>query len=180
MRNAGLMTMAGCAVGVLVLTACGQTAPDAGTAAPGAGAADGLPACETAEVLRAPEGDYRDEPVYVGNDQPVEQVQAWALDLPGFAGVWIDRERNGWVTVAFTEDVDQRRAEAAEQFPDEGVAVVAAEHTEAELTALADRIHTETPEGVLLSSGWRSTAGGVGGGDGAHRGEPHGAGAVRD
>jgi hypothetical protein len=42
------------------------------------------------------------------------------------------------MTIAFTTDVDARRAEVAQRFP--GVAVVEAEHTAAELAALQERV----------------------------------------
>src|SRR5262245_12896861 len=37
-----------------------------------------LLACEALPVLAAPADRYRDRPVYVGGDQPVGRVRAWA------------------------------------------------------------------------------------------------------
>jgi hypothetical protein len=79
---------------------------------------------------------YRDEPVYVGNEQPVEEVRAWAATQPGYVEIWIDRDRNGWITVAFSEDADERQAELAERFPGVGVVAVGVDWTMAELEEL--------------------------------------------
>ncbi|UFU03708.1 hypothetical protein LQF12_03620 [Ruania suaedae] len=130
------------------LTACGAIQPETPGAPP---PDDSIVACEDVTPLRAPDENYRDDPVYVGNDQPVEEVRAWAQDLPGYAGIWIDREHNGWVSVAFTQDVAERRTEVADEFSDEGVAVVEALHTEEQLADLAERVRTEGPEGAVSS-----------------------------
>lgn len=72
----------------------------------------------------APGDWYRDQPRYVGNEQPSNEVLAWAESRPGFQELWIDRDRNGWVTVGFSHDVDARQAEIRERFPDDGVVAV--------------------------------------------------------
>ncbi|MPV38372.1 hypothetical protein [Georgenia subflava] len=96
--------------------------------------------CENLEPIRAPDSAYRDEPVYVGNEQPTGQVRAWAQQQPGFEDLWLDRGRNGWVTVAFAGDVAQLQAEIEERFPDDGVVAVEVERTTAELRDVAERV----------------------------------------
>lgn len=122
----------------LTLVACG----DQVTGDPAAAGSE-LARCDEIERAEAPEDRYADEPVYVANEMPVEQVRDWAADQPGFADVWIDRERNGWVTVAFTENVAARQAEIDERFPDDGVVAVEVERTREELERLQDRVHSE-------------------------------------
>src|SRR3546814_4631415 len=71
---------------------------DLGSAPAGGQLPFGLQRCPTEMTLAsAPEDWYRDEPVYGGNSMPVEEVRAWAVDQPGFEGIWIDRAHNGWV-----------------------------------------------------------------------------------
>ncbi|NNL47176.1 MAG: hypothetical protein HKO76_02285, partial [Acidimicrobiia bacterium] len=107
---------------------------------PGIGIESSLPFCEDLERARAADGLYRDSPIYVGNEQPVEQVRAWADQQPGFVTLWIDRERNGWITVAFTQGAETRQRELRDQFPGVGAVAVNVGWTEAELSDLADRV----------------------------------------
>ncbi|WP_159620966.1 hypothetical protein [Ruania rhizosphaerae] len=150
MRNPKRLGIGLAIVTIAGLAACGTTEPSAPGAPP---VDDSIIACADVTTLRAPDETYRDEPVYVGNDQPVEDVQTWAQQQPGYAGVWIDREHNGWVAVAFTQDVAERRAEVETEFPGEGIAVVEALHTQDELAELAARVQEETPEGVVAGIG---------------------------
>jgi hypothetical protein len=130
-------------VGVVVLgalTGCGD--PDAAPAASDGAAAAlpfGLVRCpdERDTVAAAPD-QYRDEPVYVSNEMPVDAVRTWAAEQPGFEEVWIDRDHNGWITVGFSEGAEARQAELAEAFPDVGVVAVGLDWTAAELMALRD------------------------------------------
>ena len=92
-------------------------------------------------MLTAPADWYRDQPVYVGGDQPVGQVQAWARRQPGFQDLWLDNERFGWITLAFTADVEARQAELEAEFPDVGVVAVEVPTTLAELLSLQRRAH---------------------------------------
>jgi hypothetical protein len=92
-------------------------------------------------VIAAPADWYRDRPVYVGGDQPVEQVQAWARRQPAFQELWLDNDRFGWITLAFTADAEARQAELEHQFPDVGVVAVEVPTTLAELNALQRRAH---------------------------------------
>ena len=136
---------------LVVLASCGQNddqvgAPLTSSVSPGSTAAPmsgRLPACEELPVLAAPADSYRNRPVYVGGDQPVGQVRAWARRQPGFQGLWLDNDHFGWITVAFTSDEDARQAALDERFPEVGVVAVEVPTTKAELNALqrrADRL----------------------------------------
>lgn len=121
----------------------------------------GLQRCPTETTfISAPEEWYRDEPVYAGNEMPVEEVRAWAAGQPGFEDIWIDREHNGWVAVAFSEGAEVRQAELEEQFPGVGVVAVPVDWTEAELVALRDQAF-----GAMQDAGFQ-----VGGSHGVHTG----------
>lgn len=110
-----------------------------GSAAAGGELPFGLQRCPTDPAsVSAPEQWYRDEPVYIANEMPVEQVRAWAVEQPGFEDIWIDREHNGWLAVAFSEDAEARQADLEEQFPGVGVVAVPVEWTEAELVELRE------------------------------------------
>ena len=134
-------TMLTAAVLSVVATACGGATGGGTGDVPLAGGDDLLPRCsELEEVAPRPE-DLRDTPLYVGNEQPIEEVQAWASSHAGFAEIWIDRDANGWLVVGFTQDVEEARAEAAELFPDDGVAVVEVPRGLDELLALQEQVH---------------------------------------
>lgn len=124
----------------LVATACGGTT--GGTASGAVAAGDGmlLRCRDVPEVTPRPD-DLRATPRYVGNEQPIEAVRAWAEQRPGFAEIWIDRDHNGWLVVGFTEAVEDARAEAAGLFPDDGVAVVEVPRGLDELLALQEEVH---------------------------------------
>lgn len=97
----------------------------------------GLARCPDERVYPAAEASlYRDEPVYVGNEMPTEDVQAWAMSQPGFEDIWIDRDHNGWVSVGFSEGAEDRQAELEQEFPGVGVVAVPLDWTAAELEAL--------------------------------------------
>jgi hypothetical protein len=98
-----------------------------------------FPACEELPVVAAPADWYRDRPVYVGGDQPVRQVQAWARLQPSFQQLWLDNDRFGWITLAFTADAEARQAELQAKFPDVGVVAVEVPTTLAELNAVRRR-----------------------------------------
>lgn len=109
-----------------------------------------FPSCKDVPVISAEPGLYADIPIYVGNEMPVEEVQRWAATQPGYQSLWIDREHNGWVTVAFTEGVAERQADIEAMFPDDGVVAVEVEHTAAELADLQARVGEELSQ--LLDS----------------------------
>lgn len=122
----------------LVLVGCGD---DGGTTAGSTAGAEELPfgltRCPTDRVLVAADpSQYRDEPVYVGNEMPVDEVRAWAAEQPGFEEIWIDRDHNGWISVGFSEGADDRQAELEQEFPGVGVVAVPLDWTAAELEAL--------------------------------------------
>lgn len=118
--------------------------------APGAPSTSGLPAlsgsipwCADVPRIEAAPELYRDEPIYVANEMPAEAVQKWARGKPGFEGIWIDRERNGWVTVAFSQDAAARQAEIEAEFPGDGVVVASVDWTMKDLEALAEEVIRE-------------------------------------
>lgn len=99
----------------------------------------GLQRCPADRTLAsAPEEWYRDEPVYVENEMPVEAVRAWATGQPDFEDIWIDRAHDGWISVAFSAGAEERHAELEREFPGVGVVAVPVEWTEAELVQLRD------------------------------------------
>ncbi|MDH3300883.1 MAG: hypothetical protein OES24_10285 [Acidimicrobiia bacterium] len=107
--------------------------------------------------LSADPSFYRDEPIYVGNEQPIEEVRAWASARPGYEDIWIDRDQNGWITVGFTgdaTDVAERQAELTAEFPDVGVVAVAVPVTDAELWALRSEIEQELKNDPDLFENW--------------------------
>ena len=95
--------------------------------------------CEDVPRIEAPAERYRASPVYVGNEMPLEPVGEWARAQPGFQEMWIDRDRFGWITVAFTNDVAARDAELEAMFPDAGVVAVEVPSTLADLLSLQRR-----------------------------------------
>jgi hypothetical protein len=163
---------------VLVLAACGdddEAVRSEGGVAESSTTSSGAPASEPADgelpfglqrcssdpvFVSAPEDWYRAEPMYGGNEMPVEEVRAWAAEQPGFEGIWIDRDHNGWVSVAFSRDAEARQADLEERFPGVGVVAVPVEWTEAELVALRDQAF-----GAMEDAGFQ-----VGGSHGVHTG----------
>jgi hypothetical protein len=139
----------------LLVAACGDPSAVPIEAADGPGAQ--LVRCDELERVEAPDDWYADEPMYVANEMPIEDVQEWASGRPGFQELWIDRERNGWLTVAFTEDVEARQAEIEERFPDDGVVAVEVPRTRDELEALQRRVVEElsfdTGSGMAVNYG---------------------------
>ena len=131
-------------------------AADTATLAAGAG----LRSCDDVGYVTAPAERYRDEPIYVANEQPTEEIHAWAATQPGFEELWIDREHLGWVTVAFSTGADERQADLERLFPDVGVVAVEVERPLSELEALQRRIHAELDE-VIGPSSWVSVQQGV-------------------
>lgn len=90
---------------------------------------------------------YRDEPIYVGNNAPVDEVRAWASQQPGYEDIWVDRNHNGWVSVGFSEDAAARQADIEAEFPGAGVVAVEVRATEQELRALRAEVE-EALEGL--------------------------------
>lgn len=102
-----------------------------------------FPSCDDAPSFTAPADSYGDEPIYVANEMPVEAVQAWAAQQPGYQGLWIDRDHNGWITVAFSEEAELRQSDIERVFPGAGVVAVAVAHDVSELEDLRSRIHAD-------------------------------------
>jgi hypothetical protein len=96
----------------------------------------GLARCGEFEVITADPAFYRDEPVYVGNEMPIDDVRAWAVDQPGYEDIWIDRDHRGWIAVGFRSDVAERQSELEAEFPGVGVVAVQVEHGRDELDEL--------------------------------------------
>jgi hypothetical protein len=123
-------------------------------------AAAGVPRCGEIEWISAPAERYRDGPIYVANEQPTEEILAWASGQPGFEELWIDRDHLGWITVAFSTDADARQADLERLFPDVGVVAVEVEWSLAELEQLQQQIIDEL--GPLFGpSSWVSVQQGV-------------------
>jgi hypothetical protein len=100
----------------------------------------GVPRCEDVPTISAPPEAYRDRPIYVGNEQPTEQLRSWAQTRPGFIDLWIDRDHLGWVTLAFSDDAETRQRELESEFPGVGVVAVEVEHTNQVLEAFQRRV----------------------------------------
>lgn len=120
---------------------------------------DGLAMCQDVPVISADPSLYRDRPVYVGNEMPVEEVQAWAATQPGFETLWIDREHNGWITVAFSEGAAERQADIEELFGDDGVVAVSVDWTMSELSDLQAGLADRFEPGFVQGSGVSVTQG---------------------
>ena len=109
-----------------------------------------IPVCDAVPRVSAPADAYADTPIYVANEMPTSEVKAWARAQPGFEGIWIDRDHNGWITVAFSRDADVRLADLEREFPGVGVVAVAVDWTMADLRALQSRVSSDL--GPLLDS----------------------------
>lgn len=117
------------------------------TTAPGStGATDGFagfPSCDDTALIAADPALYRDQPHYGNAVELTEDVRVWAADQGGFEELWLDRERNGWVTVGFhgdDVDVDVLQERVAAAFPGEGVVVVEVPYSLRDLETLANRV----------------------------------------
>jgi hypothetical protein len=140
---------------IAIVAACAAPGPDPTEPPDGVVPAPGgarIPRCEDVPAISAPAEAYRDTPVYVGNEMPVEAILAWATRQPGYADIWIDREHNGWVTVAFSRDAAARQADLEREFPGVGVVAVHVERTVAELEAIQRRVHEVLPPDVAGGS----------------------------
>lgn len=148
----------------LLLTACGgispgmdpaQSSQSPGTSAPPVTTAITTPPtpgallrCDQVPLLTADRSYYRDTPKYIGNEMPIDEVRRWAARYPDFVDIWIDRDHNGWVTVAFTDEVAGRQAEIEREFPEDGVVALQIELTEEELSSLQKEV-VEGLDGVV-------------------------------
>lgn len=110
------------------------------TPTPATAVAGGLPGCATVPRISAPADWYRDTPIYVGNEMPVEEVREWAATQPGFQTIWIDRDRNGWITVVFSDAAVDRQADLLRLFPGVGAVAVEVDWSLRALRDLQDQI----------------------------------------
>ena len=120
-----------------------------------------IPLCDDVPRVSAPADAYAATPIYVANEMPKEEVRAWASGQPGFETMWIDRDHNGWITVAFSQDAEVRQADLAQQFPGVGVVAVAVDWSGADLRALQARVQSELGPFLESFSTWTSESKGV-------------------
>lgn len=156
------MRRAKAVIAVVVLAACGggqvpsevvtTSAPPATTAPSDGVVASTFPSCSEIPQIYAPEEAYGGSPMYFANEMPTEQVREWASAQPGFETIWLDREHNGWITVAFSEDAAARQTDLETVFPDVGVVAVQVDWTLAELDNLQQKV-TGFLSGLLDSFG---------------------------
>lgn len=162
--------IAGIAVVIVAIAAAGVwlglprgDSPGVGVSASptGASVAEGsIPRCENVPRISAPADWHGSSPIYVANEQPTEEIRAWATGKPGFEVLWIDRDRLGWITVAFSVDAQARQAELEKLFPDVGVVAVGVDWTMVELEGLERRVTQEVGPLFPVSS-WTSVTQGV-------------------
>jgi hypothetical protein len=145
-------SMAIAVLAIIVVAACTGSASEPTTGPDGAARAS-IPRCEDVPPISAPAEAYRDTPIYVGNEMPVEEVRAWAVGQPAYEDIWIDREHNGWVAVAFSRDAAARQTDLEREFPGVGVVAVPVERTTAELEAIQRRVMEVLPPDVAGGSG---------------------------
>jgi hypothetical protein len=126
----------------LLLAACAPAPED-----PGPPAAAVAPDCADLERSVEVDGPPRDDeevPERNGAADRAGEVRAWAQqEAPdSFAGIWIDQEAGGVLTVAFANDVDRYRDQVHDRFGEE-IVVVGADHPYAELERVADEIRED-------------------------------------
>ncbi|MFA9446714.1 hypothetical protein [Egicoccus sp. AB-alg6-2] len=148
--------MAGVAAAMLVLAGCGQSGPPVPTVAAGDGGAP-VPSCDDVPAVQPPAEHLRDDPIYVGNEQPVEALGAWAHGRDGFEELWIDRDHLGWVVLGFSDHAEAAQDELSAEFPGVGAVVVEVERTLDELLALQRRVHDLD----VVGGSWASVQHGV-------------------
>ncbi len=137
-RRTGALAM----ILALALAACAGPSTSGIAGATTSGYA-GFPSCVDAAMITADAALYRDEPQYGNATELVDAVHAWASGQTGFEELWLDREHNGWVTVGFHGadlDVAALQEQVAQEFPGDGVVVVAVPYTLDDLQSLMDRV----------------------------------------
>lgn len=137
---------------VLALFACGTPAGEVGSSAGTSttlqtAVPTSFPSCEDVPFIRAADDHYSVTPLYIANEMPIDEVRSWAEFQPGFEELWIDRERNGWLTLGFTEGVADAQAAVSREFPGVGVVVVEVPFTLQELMDLHGGIREVPPRG---------------------------------
>jgi len=122
----------------------------------------GLARCPEERVYAAADAShYRDEPVYVSDEMPTEEVRAWAASRPGFEAIWIDRDHNGWISVGFSAGAEERQAELEQMFPGVGVVAVPLDWTAGELEALRAEAFGAMEDAGLPAGGGHSVPAGL-------------------
>lgn len=151
----------------LVAAACSGD-PKTQASTNGGGSADdgdlpfGLTRCPAEPIYAVADAShYRDEPVYVGNEMPTEDVRTWAASHPGFEEIWIDRDHNGWISVGFSEATDDRQVELDEEFPGVGVVAVRLDWTTDELEMLRSEAFSAMEDAGFASGGGLSVPAGL-------------------
>jgi len=135
-------------------TAQSTNSPTPAPTATSGAASTRLPLCNDVPYVAAPAHYYRDTPVYVANEMPTDVLRQWASTKPGFVEMWIDREHNGWITLAFSADAEARQQELENEFPGVGVVAVTLKWKVGELEALQRRVsETFRRHGASHSSG---------------------------
>lgn len=102
--------------------------------------------------LQAPDGWYRDEPVYTpANADLREQVRQFAEALGGFELLWSDPNRDYWIHVGFVRtDIVQRQEELEKQFPGEGIVAVPLDYAGQELADMAAQVDELLPSDMAV------------------------------
>lgn len=113
-----------------------------------------VPWCEEVPELRAPDDWYRDSPIYVANEQPTDKVRRWARSQAGYQDIWIDRERNGWLTLVFTGDAEAVQPRLERRFPDGGVVAVGVDTPRRDLSRLQRRVAEDKALLDILGDAW--------------------------
>jgi hypothetical protein len=80
-----------------------------------------LPMCSDVPAITADSRRDNDRTSDSGIEMLVQDVRAWAVTQPGFEAIWIDQDH--WITVAFSQDADERQRDIEAEFPDAAVVV---------------------------------------------------------
>jgi hypothetical protein len=129
--------------GVVILLAALTAAPAAAQSpAPSASPSDALvPFCPDVPDITVPADRFGDTPVYIGNEQPTDELRRWGRQQRGFQDLWIDRDHFGWVVLAFSDDAEARQADLERQFPGVGAVAIEVDWTSKELDELQQRAY---------------------------------------
>lgn len=98
-----------------------------------------VPSCRDVPEIVIPADRFRDTPVYIGNEQPTEELRHWARQQQAFQDLWIDRDHLGWVVLAFSDGAEARHADLERAFPGVGAVAVDVGWTTRELEGLQQR-----------------------------------------
>lgn len=94
----------------------------------------------------APDGWYRDEPVYIDPSELRATIRDFASTLDGYETIWSNRDRNNWIQVGFVgTDVEEQQHALEAEFPDAGVVAVELDYTAGQLDTMAEALNTILP-----------------------------------